>query len=101
MRNCLKKLLDIGDTDITVFKKLLEMEEARVAEIAKILHKDRTTVQRSLNKLVKNGLCVKKKICLNGGGYCYVYSSKNPKEVKALLIDCINKLYDEVENWEI
>ena len=67
-------------------------------ELSAIVNKDRTTVQRSLNRLVRTGLCEKKKLFLNGGGYYYVYTSKNPDDIRILLENCINEWYKAIKD---
>lgn len=79
---------------MTVYKELLKIGRGRVNEISKLLGKDRTTIQRSLNRLVKAGLCMKEKKILDNGGYFYLYSARKPEELKSSVERCLDEWYN-------
>lgn len=93
----LKKIFDLKNTDIETYKYVLSMGEVRADELANKVGKDRTTVYRSLEKLVRCGLCQKKKMILKGGGKYYLYMYKEPQMVKKLLEHCIENWYSSMK----
>lgn len=97
-KDVFKCLFNAGKKEIEVYKLLLK-KEYRVNEICDLIGKDRSTVQRILNKLVKCGIVLRKKrIIKNGGGYYYVYKSLPPKKLKKWLEKCINKWEKEMKD---
>ncbi|MCJ2513661.1 MAG: ArsR family transcriptional regulator, partial [Candidatus Thermoplasmatota archaeon] len=61
-------IFDFNKLDINVYKKLKEDGELKAQELAYKLKKERSTVYRSLQKLTKCGLCIKKTNKIDAGG---------------------------------
>ncbi|MCD6236887.1 MAG: hypothetical protein DRN09_03805 [Thermoplasmata archaeon] len=89
----LKMIFSLNDSDIKTYKYALSLGETRADELAERLNKDRATVYRSLEKLVKSGLCQKKKMILKGGGSYYLYRCMDPEYIKNHLEHCIEEWY--------
>lgn len=96
-REIVKKILDLKETDLLVYRELLRIGRARVKDIADSINRDRTTVQRSLNRLVRAGLCSKEKRILKSGGYFYVYYTSDPKKIRSLLEECLDRWYHKIK----
>lgn len=96
-RDIIKRILDLRDTDIAVYRELLKIKKARVKDISKIIGRDRTTIQRSLNRLVNAGLCCKEKKIMKNGGYFYVYHLKESEEIKSILESCLDNWYYKIK----
>ncbi|HEC76774.1 MAG TPA: ArsR family transcriptional regulator [Thermoplasmatales archaeon] len=99
-----KCLFNIGNNELEIYKKMID-EEYRVDELGKIIGKDRSTVQRILQKLIECGIVKRyRKTIKEGGGYYYVYKSLSPEELKNWINKCIEKWYSEmkeaVKNFE-
>ena len=86
-------IFDFNTLDIEVYKKLKEKGESKTQDLADILKKERSTVYRSLQKLTKCGLCIKKTNKINTGGHYHTYKSINPNLVKSKIESCINDWY--------
>lgn len=86
-------IFDFNNLDIEVYKKLKEKGESKTQDLANILKKERSTVYRSLQKLTKCGLCIKKTNKINIGGHYHTYKSIDSKLVKMKLESCINEWY--------
>ncbi len=58
--------------------------------------KDRSTVHRSLQRLVRCGMCRKEKHVLKKGGHYYLYGAIPPETAKDMLKDCIEKWHKKM-----
>ena len=96
-KDIMKRILNLKDADIQIYRELVKVRSARVSEISKMVGKDRTTVQRSLNRLVKAGLCSKERKVLDGGGYFYIYVMKKPEDIRSILEDCLERWYAKLK----
>ena len=97
-RYIIKKILNLRDLDVVVYKNLLRLgRKARVNDLSHIVKKDRSTVQRSLNRLVKAGLCRKEKRIMRNGGYYYIYSVKEPEEMRDTIGKCLEEWYTKIK----
>ncbi len=94
----IKCIFDLNDLDIATYKKLKEKKELQATELANILKKERSTVYRSLQRLVCCGLCSKKTKTLQKGGYYHVYSPVTKKETKEKINRCIDNWYKKMKD---
>ena len=58
-------------------------EELDIKEVSRRVGKERSVVYRALQRLTDHGLCRKEKKLLAKGGYFFVYSAREPAQVKA------------------
>lgn len=85
-RDMFEYFFDLSPADVAVLYSLDNETGATLDDIALMVHKDRTTVFRSLQRLVGTGIVTKKKSILEKGGYYYSYSRIS----KAKIIELIN-----------
>lgn len=89
-------MFNIGKNELLIYKILLR-KKMRVEELGKILGKDRSTVQRSLKRLMNCGMVKRERKLLDGGGFYYVYSSIPINDLKKWLNNCIEEWYREMK----
>lgn len=88
----LKCAFDITCFDVEVYSTLLKRGTATVEDIADTLHKDKSTVYKSLQKLLEKGLVERDYRILRSGGYRYLYKPVPFDEFKS-------KMVKAIENW--
>jgi len=88
----LRCLLRLSSTEVEIFNLLHSNPEElfTVAEIAKGMNKSRSTVERSLIKLVQLGLVIRRPVLAKNGGYTYVYYARPMEYVKQKLMQLID-----------
>ena len=86
-RDIFEYFFDLSPGDINVLYLLETGKSETVDDIALRLKRDRTTVFRSLQRLVRSELVSKRKQCMEKGGYYYSYLRINPEKI----IDLVNK----------
>jgi len=89
----IKCIFDLNKLDMDTYKILEKNKEKSAGEIAKKLKKERSTVYRSLQRLVCCGLCIKKTKTLKKGGYYHIYHPVTKKETKNKIEQCIDNWY--------
>ncbi len=62
--------------------------------ITEIIPKDRTTISRSIKRLMSIGFAKQDRICLEKGGYKYLYSTLSIKEIR----EKTTKLIERINN---
>ena len=75
-------LYDLKQTDVDALREVARREQATLDEISDAVERDRSTVHRSLSKLVSLGLVYKRARPLEGGGYHHVYVVAEESQVK-------------------
>lgn len=94
----------LSNAELFVLKQLLKSQKyCAVADIAKTLKKDRTTVQRSLQSLYRKGLLDRHQANLGKGGYYFTYSAKPKGFIKKRVDEYFKHfetvVYSELEKW--
>ena len=92
-------IFGIKTFDVMVYFTLLNNGALRVNDIAELLSRDRSTIQRSVQSLVNAGLVRRKQINLKEGGYYYIYEAIPFSEVKNIIKDTMEKWCSEVKEW--
>ena len=92
-------IFGIKTFDVMVYFTLLNNGALRVNDIAELLNRDRSTIQRSVQSLVNAGLVRRKQINLKEGGYYYIYEAIPFSEVKNIIKDTMEKWCSEVKEW--
>ncbi len=90
-------VFDLNELDIKSYKKLKETEGVQATDLADMLKKERSTIYRSLQRLVCSGLCIKKTKTLKKGGYYHIYSPITNKEAKEKINRCIDDWYKKMK----
>ncbi len=95
----LKCILKLSPTEVEIYYLLQSKtkEPLTVAEIAKEMNKSRSTVERSLVKLVQLGLVARRPVLAKNGGYTYVYYVKPIDYIKQKLLQLINAYYEKAK----
>jgi len=75
---------------------LLDNPGSTVAELADILDRDRSNVNRSLTTLMEKGLAERERRLLDSGGYIYQYTGTELPEAKEMLHDALDEWVDRV-----
>lgn len=91
----LKCVWNLSKHDLKLYKILLG-KKMRADELAKIVGKDRSTVQRSLKRLLECMMIEREKRLLEDGGYYYIYRGLPVNEIKERLRICIDRWYEEM-----
>jgi len=92
-------MFGIKTFDVAVYLTLLKNGASRVNDIAELLNRDRSTIQRSVQSLVNAGLVKRRQINLKEGGYFYKYDAIPFSEVKDIIKDTMEKWCKEVREW--
>ncbi|WP_142860938.1 helix-turn-helix domain-containing protein [Salinigranum halophilum] len=69
---------------------LLDHPGSTVAELADVLDRDRSNVNRSLTTLMEKGLAGRQRRLLDPGGYVYQYTATPLPEAKGMLHDALD-----------
>ncbi|MFO7677429.1 MAG: helix-turn-helix domain-containing protein [Thermoplasmatota archaeon] len=86
-------VFNLNNLDFTVYNTLKETGEIRADNLAQLLHKERSTIYRSLQKLTSCGLCKKTIKTIPSGGYFHTYTCTDPKQIKKEIETCIDNWY--------
>lgn len=93
----------LSNPEFQILKVLMSKGELPVEEIADILAKDRTTIQRSIKSLVTKGLVKRRQYNLDSGGYQYHYLPADKEYIKGKVqehfVKFTNMVRTEIENW--
>ena len=93
----IKCVFDLNNLDIDVYNQLKKFGEIRADELAKKINKDRSTVYRSLQRLICCNLCLKKTKNIDKGGYYHIYRCNEISKAKKELEECIDKWHHHMK----
>jgi len=82
----------IRDHESRTYLTLLDHPGSTVAELAEVLDRDRSNVNRSLSTLRDKGLVERRRRLLDSGGYVYQYTAVPVPEAK-------ERLHDALDEW--
>ncbi len=74
---------NLNPVDLEIFYILAGGSSSSLDELSAKMKRDRSTVHRSLQKLVSNQLCYKETRTIRDGGYYHVYSAMEIAKIKA------------------
>ncbi|ABW00996.1 helix-turn-helix domain-containing protein [Caldivirga maquilingensis] len=97
LKYILRCILKLSITDVTVYHTLLNNngnDPLTVSEISTAIKKSRSTVEKSLMKLIQLGLVARRAVLTRRGGYTYVYYALPIDHVKQRLLQLVNSYYD-------
>lgn len=94
---------DLNKTDYKLLMFLLGKDYMTTKEIARGINLDRSSVQKSLKRLVEKMLVNRKQFNLENGGYIFSYRIKDKGQIKKQMLDMISswnqKVQKEIDNW--
>jgi predicted transcriptional regulator len=88
----------IQDHESRTYLVLLDNPGSTVAELAEILDRDRSNVNRSLSTLLDKGLAERERRLLDPGGYVYQYTATPLPEAKELLHGALDRWVEVVHD---
>ncbi len=95
-RNVLSCVFGIEDHETRTYLVLLDYPGSTIEELASVLERDRSTVNRSLSTLVDRGLATRDRRLLDGGGYIYQYTAIALPEAKTMLHEALDAWTEQV-----
>jgi predicted transcriptional regulator len=90
----LRCMYNLSDLDMEILRHLLKEGPCRSEDLADVLGRDRSTVYRSLQKLVSCQVATKETKSLDRGGYYHVYGAVPKDVLRERLEHCI-------EEWHV
>lgn len=94
-RDVLSCVLGLSELEAKIFDLLTE-EELGVAEIAKKVDRDRSTVQRIVKNLIAIGIVSRRSVALKRGRK-FVYKAIKKEKIKQKLLSELNSFYERVK----
>ena len=93
--NILECVLSLNRQEVKSYNTLVKRGPMRVEELSEVLGRHRSTASRCLARLETCGICRKRKVKMDRGGYYYVYEALPKDEVKQILRACANRWYED------
>jgi len=90
-------LYNLNEFEVELYWILHEEGEKRADDLADRLKKDRSTVYRSLQKLVSCGMCFRESRTIERGGHYHVYSAIPSEDIKAKAEECADNWYASIK----
>jgi predicted transcriptional regulator len=90
----LRCVLNLNRQEIMTYKTLVKNGPMRAEELAKGIGRHRSTASRCLMRLETCGICRKRTMTIEKGGFYYVYEAVPPEEVKRILRACTEQWYE-------
>jgi predicted transcriptional regulator len=81
----------IRDHESRTYLELRDQPGSTVEELATLLDRDRSNVNRSLSTLQEKGLVDRERRLLDSGGYVYQYTAVDLPEAKTMLHDALDE----------
>jgi predicted transcriptional regulator len=88
----------LRDSEIDTYFALMSGEKT-VEEIAEMIERDRTTVQRVLKKLHKKNLVKRKRETFDRGGYYYLYEAISTETVRTRILEQLDEWYSKTRKF--
>jgi predicted transcriptional regulator len=95
-QHVLSCVFGIQDHESRTYLVLLDNPGSTVAELADLLDRDRSNVNRSLSTLLDKGLAGRERRLLDPGGYVYQYTATPLPEAKAMLHSALDEWAEKV-----
>ena len=89
---------NLNKSDIQIYHLLKEFGPSTVEKLAERIHKNRSTVYRSLQRLMFSGICEKMPQSLKSGGYVHLYNCSDLTAIKNSIKSCVDVWFDNLEN---
>lgn len=92
-RDLIKCTFGLNKTELELFLFLTKSSKCETVQtVSKNLELDRTTIQKSLKKLLEKEIIERRQNNLDNGGYVFLYCVKKKPEIK-------NKMQDILTEW--
>ena len=88
----------IQEHESRTYLVLLDNPSSTVEELAGVLDRDRSNVNRSLTTLLDKGLARRERRLLDPGGYVYQYTATPLPDAKEMLHDALDQWVDDVHD---
>ena len=95
-QHVLSCVFGIQDHESRTYLVLLDNPGSTVAELADVLDRDRSNVNRSLTTLMEKGLADRRRRLLDPGGYVYQYTATPLPEAKEMLHSSLDQWAEQV-----
>jgi predicted transcriptional regulator len=93
-KDLIRCTFDLSKTELKIFLYLLKINKSIPSvDIANQIELDRTTIQKSLKKLLEKGIVDRRQNNLDNGGYVFLYSVKKKEELKT-------QMKEIIEDWK-
>jgi len=93
----------VQEHEIRTYLTLLENRGSTVEELATVLDRDRSNVNRSLSALREKGLADRRRRLLDGGGHVYQYAATDLPEARELMHDTLDEwcayVHDRIDDF--
>ncbi len=100
LNEIIKCSLGLTKTEVEIFLYLLKKksENFMAKDIKKSLNYEISIIQRFLKKLYEKEILIRKQINLEKGGYFYIYSINEKKQIKEVIMKIIKNWVENIEN---
>ncbi|MFX1561627.1 MAG: helix-turn-helix domain-containing protein [Promethearchaeota archaeon] len=88
----------LRNSEIDTYFSLLSGPKT-VEQISELIEKDRSTVQRVLNRLHKKSLVERKTHYIERGGYFYEYNAKSTEDVRKEILTQLDEWYEATKSF--
>jgi predicted transcriptional regulator len=88
----LRCVFGIQAHEARLYMELLDAPDSTVAELADVVDRDRSNVNRGLTTLLEKGLVSRRRRLLDSGGHVYQYRATPVEEARALM-------HETLEEW--
>ena len=82
---------NLNEFEVSVYCHLLEMGPSRADDLAQGMDRDRSTVYRSLQKLMSCGMVYRETRSIERGGYFHLYAPISKEAMKDKLERCVEE----------
>ena len=98
--NCsdvIRCIFNLNQTDLMVLKTLPEQKSKTIQQLSKTLNKDRSTIHRSLEKLIACNLCYKERHGGTNRGFIDYYYRLTTNQILKIVQQNIDTCYQEIK----
>jgi predicted transcriptional regulator len=93
----------IQEHEVRTYLTLLDHPGSTVAELADVLDRDRSNVNRSLSTLREKGLAARERRLLDSGGHVYQYTATPVEEARELMHETLDEwtayVHDRIDEF--
>jgi len=92
LQEVLTAVFDLREHERETYRALLSAPDSTTSELASVVDRDRSNVNRSLSALAEKGLVTRRRRILEIGGHVYQYTANPPGEVR-------ERLHEALDEW--